>query len=114
MLFFILFATLAWSALPGPNKCNASEVETCMLLYMDTNNDTVISVSEWNDFSLYHPCRIAIQRIAGSYIIEECDRNGNGVLDAADLIHRKRCVPWGLWEDICDWCTTCAALMANP
>ncbi len=114
-MYYILLAwiTLSTAALPPPNKCTANDVAVCMRTYMDTNADDMVDAAEWNQFSLYHECAPMIERVGGSWIVSQCDKNGNNMLDITDLTARGTCVSWGMWEHMCDLCTGCAAHLAK-
>ena len=106
----VLFVLSA--ANPLVHSCTQEEVITCMRAYMDANADGAVDEAEWNEFILYHPCRrLFNQVIPGHYVMDECDVDGDGVLNATDFAHRLTCVSYMRWEEICLYCTGCELIL---
>lgn len=105
LLLFLLVATTVARAV-----CTRERIISCMLQYIDSNNDTQISVSEWNQFILYTTCGEYVPKVSGTTIMNNCDKNGDSLLDATDYDDFNSCmIVDALRESICLTCDQCDA-----
>lgn len=115
VLLALVLALWVATAAAGAPSCNGDSIFACLLMYLDSNSDGVISESEFNGYILNAPCGVALYSVTGATALEECDANHNGVIDASDMTAPFGCLnSLQLQTTICRECDRCAAYVASP
>lgn len=71
--------------------CSKSEIIECFLTKVDTNNDTMISEDEINQFIIYDPHNFGLS-FSGEYAMELCDTNEDNMLSEEDYDSPLSCI----------------------
>lgn len=106
MLIFILFFALGVAHCPEPRD----NLIQCFRTLLDTNKDSIITVSEIDHFLSTQTCineNIA-KHITGTIIMNTCDLNRDGQLTLSDWTMQNACVSTDQRVDmICVLCERC-------
>lgn len=106
MIFLVLFLLVPaiWA-----QTCSKSRVVSCAMTYVDTNQDSIVTTEELDNFIMEGPCGV-IDAATGAGIMEFCDFNRDGHLTAVDDVDPADapCLySEPLMKMVCDQCDKC-------
>lgn len=106
LLFFLIGAVFA--------TCTPESILNCYLGFIDLDGDNGMNATELNHFLMYHPCSTLFTKHWGTYLLDNCDVNYDGVFNSTDTMDWKSCLDViALNMRMCEDCTLCNAILAR-